>query len=121
MLRRQALGWLGVGLLGGMAVAGKPLRAASLPRRQVADAAPAPELYADDMILGKADAPVTIIEYASLTCPHCAHFAANTFPQIKKDLIDTGKVRWVYRDFPLDRLLGGRRLVYTLDSPSARR
>ena len=115
MLRRQALGWLGVGLLGGMAVAGKPLRAASLPGRQVADAAPAPALYDDDMILGKADAPVTIIEYASLTCPHCAHFAANTFPQIKKDLIDTGKVRWVYRDFPLDRLaLRGALLAHCL-------
>ena len=115
MLRRQALGWLGGGVLGGMTLAGRPLGAASLPRRQVADAAPAPALYDDDMILGKADAPVTIIEYASLTCPHCAHFAANTFPQIKKDLIDTGKVRWVYRDFPLDRLaLRGALLAHCL-------
>ena len=103
MLRRQALGWLGGGLLGGMALAGTPGRAASLPRRQLADNA-APQLYDDDMILGKADAPVTIIEYASLTCSHCAHFAANTFPKVKAELIDTGKVRWVFRDFPLDRL-----------------
>jgi protein-disulfide isomerase len=97
------LGWLGGGLLGGMALAGTPGRAASLPRRQLADNA-APQLYDDDMILGKADAPVTIIEYASLTCSHCAHFAANTFPKVKAELIDTGKVRWVFRDFPLDRL-----------------
>jgi protein-disulfide isomerase len=103
VLRRQALGWLGGGLLGGMALAGTPGRAASLPRRQLADNA-APQLYDDDMILGKADAPVTIIEYASLTCSHCAHFAANTFPKVKAELIDTGKVRWVFRDFPLDRL-----------------
>ena len=103
MQRRQALGWLGGGLLGGMALATGPLRAQPLARLQIADGA-APQLYDDDMILGKADAPVTIIEYASLTCPHCAHFAANTFPKIKKELIDTGKVRWVYRDFPLDRL-----------------
>src|SRR5215471_3952816 len=59
-------------------------------------------LSPDDMILGKADAPVTIIEYASLTCPHCAHFTTTTFPQIKKELIETGKVRWVYRDFLWD-------------------
>ena len=104
MLRRQALGWLGGGVLGGVALAGGSLRAASLTRLQIADDAAAPPLYDDDMILGKPDAPVTIIEYASLTCPHCAHFAATTFPKIKKELIDTGKVRWVYRDFPLDRL-----------------
>jgi protein-disulfide isomerase len=103
VLRRQALGWLGGGVLGGIALAGGSLRAASLARLQIADDAAAPQLYDDDLILGKADAPVTIIEYASLTCPHCAHFAANTFPKIKTELIDTGKIRWVYRDFPLDQ------------------
>jgi protein-disulfide isomerase len=102
VLRRQALGWLGGGVLGGVALAGGSLRAASLTRLQLADDAAAPQLYDDDMILGKADAPVTIIEYASLTCPHCAHFATTTFPKIRKDLIDTGKVRWVYRDFLWD-------------------
>jgi protein-disulfide isomerase len=58
----------------------------------------------DDMTLGKADAPVTMIEYASLTCPHCAHFETATFPQIQSAYIDTGKVRFVFRDFPLDPL-----------------
>jgi protein-disulfide isomerase len=104
VLRRQALGWLGGSVLGGMALAGRPLRAAEARRWQIADNAAPPQLYDDDMILGKADAPVTVIEYASLTCPHCAHFAANTFPKVKQELIDTGKIRWVYRDFPLDRL-----------------
>lgn len=57
-----------------------------------------------DMVLGKADAPVTIIEYASLTCPHCAHFHTDVLPTIKKDYIDTGKVKLIFRDFPLDQL-----------------
>ncbi len=54
--------------------------------------------------IGRADAPVTIIEYASLTCPHCAAFHNETLPKIKKDYIDTGKVRLVYHDFPLGNL-----------------
>jgi protein-disulfide isomerase len=58
----------------------------------------------DDHVMGRADAPVTIVEYASLTCPHCANFHNNSLPQLKKAYIDTGKVRLVYRDFPLDRL-----------------
>jgi protein-disulfide isomerase len=54
------------------------------------------------MVLGRADAPVTIIEYASLTCPHCAAFHTKTLPKIKTEFIDTGKIMLVYRDFPLD-------------------
>lgn len=56
-----------------------------------------------DRIQGSADAPVTIIEYSSLTCSHCAAFEAETFPKIKATYVDTGEVRWVNRDFPLDR------------------
>ena len=55
-----------------------------------------------DRVMGSADAPVTVIEYASLTCSHCAHFATTTFPEIKKKYIDTGKVRYILREFPLD-------------------
>lgn len=58
----------------------------------------------DERIMGQADAPITIIEYASLTCPHCARFHDETLPQIKKDWIETGRARLVYRDFPLDGL-----------------
>lgn len=54
-----------------------------------------------EMTLGKADAPVTMIEYSSLGCPYCAAFHRDTLPRIKKEYIDTGKVRLIYRDFPL--------------------
>jgi protein-disulfide isomerase len=47
---------------------------------------------------------VTVIEYASMTCPHCAHFEETTLPELKKRYIDTGKVRFLFREFPLDRL-----------------
>lgn len=57
-----------------------------------------------ERVLGKPDAPVTMIEYASATCPHCAAFHTETLPTIKKDYIDTGKVRFVLREFPLDDL-----------------
>ncbi len=55
-----------------------------------------------DMALGPANATVTITEYASMTCPHCAAFAEGVFPKIKSEYIDTGKVRYVFREFPLD-------------------
>jgi protein-disulfide isomerase len=54
--------------------------------------------------IGKPGAKVTVQEFFSLTCTHCADFAMHTFPDIQKNLIDTGKVRWVYRDFPLDQV-----------------
>ena len=55
-----------------------------------------------DMVLGPADAKVTITEFASMTCPHCAAFNAETFPKIKAEYIDTGKIRYIFREFPLD-------------------
>jgi protein-disulfide isomerase len=55
-----------------------------------------------DMVLGPADAKVTITEFASMTCPHCAAFNAETFPKIKSEYIDTGKIRYIFREFPLD-------------------
>lgn len=63
-----------------------------------------PEVTPEDHVLGKADAPITIIEYASLTCPHCAEFDRETLPKIQANWIDTGKAKLVYRDYPLDGL-----------------
>jgi protein-disulfide isomerase len=60
-----------------------------------------------DQILGKEDAPVTVIEYASMTCGHCAAFHTNTYPEFKKRYVDTGKVRYILREFPLDPLAAG--------------
>jgi protein-disulfide isomerase len=54
--------------------------------------------------LGPPDSEITIIEYASLTCPHCAHFHETTYPELKAQWIDSGKARFVYRHFPLDGL-----------------
>jgi protein-disulfide isomerase len=63
----------------------------------------APTLAPDDAVLGKADAPITIFEFASLTCPHCAEFDAETLPKVKAEWIDTGKAKLVFRDYPLDK------------------
>ena len=57
-----------------------------------------------DEVQGAANAPVTLIEYASMTCPHCAHFHETTYPEMKKKYIDTGKIRFIFREFPLDTL-----------------
>ena len=61
--------------------------------------------------MGPADAKVVLVEYASLTCPHCAQFHTSVMPGIKKEFVDTGKIRYVYRDFPLDRLALGAAMV----------
>jgi len=62
---------------------------------------PTVETMLQDMVIGDPKAPVTIIEYASLGCPHCKAFHTETLPQIKKKYIDTGKVKMIFRDFPL--------------------
>ena len=60
------------------------------------------ELKPTDMVHGSKDAPVTIIEYASMTCPHCAAFQKQVIPLLNKDYVETGKVKVVFREFPLD-------------------
>jgi protein-disulfide isomerase len=57
-----------------------------------------------ERFIGRPDAKVTVGEYFSLTCTHCAAFAQETFPDVKKNLIDTGAVRWVFHDYPLDQV-----------------
>ncbi|MGB3022586.1 MAG: DsbA family protein [Methyloceanibacter sp.] len=56
--------------------------------------------------IGNPNAPVTVIEYASLTCPHCAHFQRDVWPRVKKEFIDTGKIRFIVREFPIGRTSG---------------
>ena len=76
----------------------------AVPALFVPRAAHAADPHEADRSTGKPDAKVTTQEFFSLTCTHCAAFARETFPQIKSELIDTGKVRWVFRDFPLDQV-----------------
>ncbi|HTV88961.1 MAG TPA: DsbA family protein [Stellaceae bacterium] len=79
--------------------------AAQAPAPKI-DAAKAANLLAvtpQDRILGNPKAPITIIEYASLSCPHCAHFENDVLPDVQKKWIDTGKARLIMRDYPLDR------------------
>jgi len=69
-----------------------------------ADAVSNPEIRPEDRVLGEDGAGVTILEYSSLTCPHCARFHAEGYKHLKSAYIDTGKARLVFRDFPLDGL-----------------
>jgi protein-disulfide isomerase len=69
-----------------------------------APAAPSGDQRMTERAIGNPDAPVTVIEFSSLTCPHCAAFARDTMPQVQSQLIDTGKLRMVFGDFPLDQV-----------------
>jgi protein-disulfide isomerase len=64
---------------------------------------PLAQAQPDDIVEGDANAAITMIEYSSLSCPHCARFQKDVLPQIKKDFIDTGKVKLIQRDFPLNK------------------
>ena len=91
-------GFIGWALVGGYpALAQQPKPASS------AEVASVLAVNKDDRILGKPDAAITIVEYGSLTCPHCAHFAADVLPHLKTKWIDTGKAKLVFRDYPLDQ------------------
>lgn len=69
-----------------------------------ADSGWTPSITGFDKVMGSEAAPITMIEYASFTCSHCARFHSATLPELKERYIDSGKVRLVFRDFPLDRL-----------------
>ena len=88
------------------AEAAKPVEAVEVPKPEsTVDLAqlmaPGPMT---EMVLGNADAKVTIVEYASMTCGHCGAFHASTFPALKEKYIDTGKVRFIFREYPFDPL-----------------
>ena len=104
MITRRAL-LVGASALAFVTFADPPARALAQTKVSDADLAPAGPL--GDQAMGAENAPVTIIEYASMTCPHCAQFQARTFPKLKERYIDTGKVRFIFREFPLDPLAAG--------------
>jgi protein-disulfide isomerase len=79
------------------------LGAALLLLALTAGAAVAPTATPEDYVLGRAEAPITIIEYASLSCPHCAHFHAVTLPGVLQNWILPGRARLVFRDYPIDK------------------
>ncbi len=86
---------LGASVLAGLGLIGSPALALDVEALNKA-----PEL--GEMALGPDDAKVTVIEYASATCPHCASFHKDTFGKLKAEYIDTNKIRFVFREFPLN-------------------
>jgi protein-disulfide isomerase len=91
-MRKIWLALVAFALLGGITAAASPVHALE-----------APQVRPDDRVLGKADAPITIFEFFSLTCPHCADFEEHSYPKLKAEWVDTGKAKIVYRDYPLDQ------------------
>lgn len=105
MQRRTLLASLGVAIVGGGAyfltkpqTSGDPLLGAANAQSTDVDTSGIKE-----MAIGDENAPITIVEYASFTCPHCASFHANQYPQLKANYIETGKVRFIYREVYFDR------------------
>jgi len=97
--RRNALGLIGSSIGAAVLLPNLPAWAQNASVQDLAVAGPL-----GDVALGPADAKVTIIEYASLTCSHCAAFHRDTYPVLKERYIDAGKVRFIVREFPLDPL-----------------
>jgi len=86
--------------------AGKKGRTAAVSEEELMRPGPLP-----DLVLGSADAPITVVEYASMTCGHCARFHNTVFPTLKSKYVDTGKVRFILREFPLDSLAAAASMV----------
>ena len=121
--------WAASGWLDWQSLIGKKDTSAPAPQvtasAPAADRAPLPktaaealQLQMNDRVIGSMTAPVTIIEYASMTCNHCAHFATNTMPSVKKEWINTGKAKYVLRDLAWDNLAMGMAKVARCAPPS---
>jgi protein-disulfide isomerase len=99
---------LAISACGGSAGPMPPIDKATYVPPQAELMAPGP---LGERVIGKATAPVTVIEYVSLTCPHCANFQKHLFPRVKKEFIDTGKVRLIVREFPIGHTAGHAAIV----------
>jgi protein-disulfide isomerase len=107
MNRRQLL--IGLVVLAAIALGVIAYMVFATPTNETANLASGSPTYKvtispDDRTLGNPKAPITMVEYAAPSCPHCAHFDMTMFPQLKKDYIDTGKVFYVFRVFPLSQV-----------------
>jgi len=91
--------------------ADEPTRVAEAQTGEAETATDAASQNFEDIVLGDPDAPVTVIEYASMTCPHCAAFHTETLPELKEQYVDTGKVKFIMRAFPLDNLAAAASLL----------
>ncbi len=115
--RRGALALICAGALG--AAAALPV-AAQQPSKGPSEV-PVEELMKPvglpDLGLGPADAKVTVVEYASMTCGHCAHFTKDVWPGFKKKYVDTNKVRYIFREFPLDNLAAAASMLARCTGP----
>jgi protein-disulfide isomerase len=94
-----------------LAFSGAALAADAAKPAPPTKAAPASGPVYREFVQGKPNAKVTVVEYASLTCPHCAHFDVEYYPALKKDYIDTGKIKYIYRDYPLDARAMGAAVI----------
>jgi protein-disulfide isomerase len=83
----------------GLVLGARPAAAQSAIAAELLAPGPLP-----DMMLGKADAPITVVEYSSMTCPHCQSFHLNVLPHLEKTYIEPGKARLIFREYPLDQL-----------------
>lgn len=108
MLRLLSKMTITVALFGSLMMAA-PVSAANLPLEEALK----------ERSMGKTDAPVTVHEYFSLSCSHCAAFHKDTFPQVKTDYIDTGKVRFIFHDFPLGGLASAAAMLTRCGNPDA--
>jgi protein-disulfide isomerase len=97
-----------IGCGGGAAGPTPPIDKATYVPPQAELMAPGP---LGERVLGKPGAPVTVIEYVSLTCPHCANFQKHLFARLKKEFIDTGRVRYIVREFPIGHTAGHAAIV----------
>jgi protein-disulfide isomerase len=103
--RKQLLfGIVGIAVIGILVAAYFVFFAGSADDNGVTGSGAKAQVTADDRTLGSPKAPVTMIEYAAPQCPHCAHFDMEEFPQFKRDYIDTGKIYYVFRVFPLSQV-----------------